>query len=173
MTRLMSPILVFTSDEVWQYLPKGSKREESVHLSQFPDFDPSRQQPDLADRWEKLSEIRGEVSKCVEKARAKKEIGHPLDAEVSLLTDNDELYAFLSQHQDIIKTILIVSSVKITREDPASQPEAYANSDVEGLGIIISKAPGEKCERCWQYSTTVGEDHTHPTLCKRCRIVIS
>jgi len=118
-------------------------------------------------------EIRGEVSKCVEKARARKEIGHPLDAEACLFAENDELYSFLSHHQDIIKTILIVSSVKIAKEDPDSRPEAYANSEMEGLGIIISRAPGQKCERCWQYSPTVGENTMHPSLCKRCRTVIS
>jgi isoleucyl-tRNA synthetase len=173
MDLLMSPILVFTADEVWKYLPQGLKKEESIHMAKFPEIYNKLQDSQLAERWEKLIEIRGEVSKCIEKARSKKEIGHSLDAEVGLFAEDEDLYSFLSSYIDILKTILIVSSVKISNLNASSKPEAYNNSELPGLGITIGKAPGEKCERCWQYSLTVGEDEDHPSLCKRCRTVIS
>ena len=173
MTLLMSPLLVFTADEVWGYLPQSIKTEESVHMARFPEPNLSFQDPELMEKWEKLIEIRGEVSKCIEKARAKKEIGHPLDAQVTLSVEDEDLYKFLSSYQETLKAILIVSSVKISQWKGDSFPEFIANSEIPGLGINIGKAPGEKCERCWQFSPTVGEDKTHPSLCSKCRLAIT
>ncbi|MGA1863496.1 MAG: isoleucine--tRNA ligase [bacterium] len=173
MNLLMSPILVFTSDEVWKYLPHALKKEKSVHMAKFPDFNNKLQDAQLAERWERLLEIRGEVSKFIEKARSKKEIGHSLDAEVSLLAGDEDLYGFLSSYIEVLKNILIVSSIKISKPDASSVSMGYVNSELPGLGVAISKAPGKKCERCWQYSLTVGEVEDHPSLCKRCRTAIS
>ena len=173
MTLLMSPLLVFTADEVWGYLPQSIRKEESVHMARFPETNLSFQDPELMEKWEKLIEIRGEVSKCIEKARAKKEIGHPLDAQVTLSVKDEDLYKFLSSYQETLKAILIVSSVKISQRKEGSFPEFIANSEIPGLGINIGKAPGEKCERCWQFSPTVGEDKTHPSLCSKCRLAIT
>ena len=173
MTLLMSPLLVFTADEVWGYLPQSIRTEESVHMARFPETNLSFQDPELMEKWEKLIEIRGEVSKCIEKARAKKEIGHPLDAQVTLSVEDEDLYKFLSSYQETLKAILIVSSVKISQWKGDSFPEFIANSEIPGLGINIGKAPGEKCERCWQFSPTVGEDKTHPSLCSKCRLAIT
>jgi len=113
------------------------------------------------------------VSKRIEGARAQKEIGHSLDAEVRLVTADEDLYSFLASYQDTLKTILIVSNIIISREDASSSAQNDAQSGIQGLLIEIGKAPGEKCERCWQFSTTVGEDEHHPSLCRRCRIAIA
>jgi isoleucyl-tRNA synthetase len=173
MDRLMAPILVFTADEVWKHLPGGVKTAESVHLTLLPDIHHSLQDSELAGRWERLIEIRGEVSKRIEGARAQKEIGHSLDAEVRLVADDGDLYRFLSSYQDTLKTILIVSNIVIDRGDASSSARPDTQSSIQGLSIEIGKAPGEKCERCWQFSTTVGEDEHHPTLCHRCRTAIA
>ncbi|MGA1791124.1 MAG: isoleucine--tRNA ligase [bacterium] len=173
MTLLMSPLLVFTADEVWGYLPQSIRKEESVHMARFPESNLSFKDPELMEKWEKLIEIRGEVSKCIEKARTKKEIGHPLDAQVTLFVEDEDLYKFLSSYQETLKAILIVSSVEISQEKADSFSEFFFNNGMPGLGIKISKAPGKKCDRCWQFSPTVGEDKTHPSLCAKCRLAIT
>ncbi|MGA1794236.1 MAG: isoleucine--tRNA ligase [bacterium] len=173
MDRLMAPILVFTADEVWKHLPEVTETAESVHMTQFPEVHHSCQDIELSRRWDRLIEIRGEVSKRIERARAQKEIGHSLDVEVRLYTTDDDLYGFLTSYQDTLKTILIVSNIMICREDAPPSAGADANSEIQGLRIEIGRAPGEKCERCWQFSSSVGEDEQHPTLCRRCRIVVA
>ena len=169
----MAPILIFTSYYVWIYLPEGCITEESVHMSGLPEIKREYMDIGLSERWERLIAIKEEISKSIEEARAKKEIGHSLDAEVSLFIEDGDLFEFLSSYKETLRTILIVSSVMISRaQEPTSIPDIHKTDGFPGLGIKIMKVKGQKCERCWQYSQTVGEDSMHPSLCKRCRAVI-
>ena len=115
-------------------------------------------------KWAKLIGYREEISKSLEVARANKEIGLSLEAKVEIFAEGED-YKFLAGKEELLKEICIVSDVKIS--------ENRRNKDEEvGIGVKVSKADGEKCERCWTYSTTVGEDKDYPTLCHRCSEVM-
>jgi isoleucyl-tRNA synthetase len=115
-------------------------------------------------------EIREKVSKELEVARQQKVIGHSLNAAVDLYPNN-EMYRFLMKVEDQLATIFIVSSVKLFEPGVLVPEEATQEEDLS-LAIKVSAAPGEKCERCWTFSTSVGEDKEHPTLCRRCSGVV-
>jgi isoleucyl-tRNA synthetase len=107
-----------------------------------------------------LIKVKEAVSKKLEEARANKEIGLSLEAKVMLFAEGEE-YEFLKANEAILAEIFIVSAVEIK--------ENRRNEDEEvGLGVKVEKASGEKCERCWMYSETVGEDKENPTICHRC-----
>ncbi len=161
LTRLVAPVLTFTADEIWQLLP--GKKETSVHLAGFPTNISGYCDEALEGRYEKLQKVRSEVSKVLEKARAEKRIGQSLEAKV-LLQVPDELKELLAQYSSLLPAYLIVSQVEVV-EDLA---DGQAAEQVTGLKVQVVAAEGEKCERCWNYSTTVGENSEHPTICSRC-----
>ena len=102
------------------------------------------------------------VAKKLEEARALKTIGHSLNAKVTLYAEKD-LYEFLKENKDLLKTVFIISSLEIEENERANEVK---------LGIKVEVASGEKCERCWMYSEEVGKDEEHPTLCHRCADVM-
>ena len=163
--RLMAPILSFTSEEAWKYLPADSNRESSIHLAAFPSVNHDYIDDELAGRWDRLLKVRSEVSKALEIARRDKVIGHSLDAEVRLYVSS-ELYGFLESFSLEMRSIFIVSMVNLFREEEGSGD--YGSEEIEGLEITVAQAPGEKCERCWVYDRSVGESEEHPTICPRC-----
>ncbi|MEP7074804.1 MAG: isoleucine--tRNA ligase [Acidobacteriota bacterium] len=148
--RLLSPILVFTSDEAWESLPKQAV--ESVHIAEFPKAS-TTDNSGLMANWERLFAIRDEVLKALEDARGAKVIGSSLDAKV-ILTVDSETTRFLIDYYDQLRYLFIVSQVEV-HEDDATKVE-------------IQKADGTKCERCWNYSVRVGEFKEYPTVCERC-----
>jgi len=162
LVRLMAPVLSFTADEVWGYMPK--RAEESVHLAAFPALCPERKDEALVERWARLMAVRGEVSKALEQARVQKTIGHSLDAAVTLAAEPD-LLAFLKEYAGELATIFIVSKVELAAEIAG---EFMVAEGVKGLRISVAAAPGDKCERCWHYDEGIGGDGEHPTLCPRC-----
>lgn len=177
MVKLMAPILSFTAEEVWQHLIKidpelGRREGGSVHLQTLPEVNPTYVDEQLATNWDKLLEIRGEISKALEQARKEKWIGHSLDAAVHLYV-SEELYRFLQAYEKQLSTLSIVSATVLY--EPTIQPpeDVFTSEYVKGLRVKITKAEGEKCERCWQYSTYVGKNPQHPTLCERCSAVVS
>lgn len=177
MVKLMAPILSFTAEEAWQHLMKidpelGRREGRSVHLQTLPEVNPAYVNEQLAINWDKLLEIRGEISKALEQARKEKWIGHSLEAAVHLYVSK-ELYRFLQAYADQLSTLSIVSAAVLY--EPTVQPPAdvFTSENVKGLWIKITKAEGKKCERCWQYSTSVGKNPQHPTLCERCSAVVS
>lgn len=165
MTRLLAPVLVFTAEEIWSSMPGYEGKEESVHMTQFPEVDPRYLDEDLGRRWERLIAVKGEISKAIEIARQKKVVGHSLDSCVNIHAP-EKLKTFLTDYIDIMKALLIVSEVNLVSEDKLSDP--YESAEFEGLRIDVSKARGLKCARCWNYSATVGESADHPTICARC-----
>jgi isoleucyl-tRNA synthetase len=154
LTRLMAPILSFTADEVWGYLPGDSG--ESVHLRQFPAVREEFIDEGLAERWEKIWQVREYVSKALEGARQEKLIGLSLDARVELTVPKG-LYDVAFQYRDLLKEIFIVSQITLSTGD-----------DVKEVRVEVKKAEGEKCGRCWVHDTSVGKDGDHRALCRRC-----
>ena len=164
-TRLMAPILSFTSEEIWRYLP-GTDKEESVHLAALPAVEKKYLDDRLATRWATLLGVRGDVTRALEEARAQKRIGHPLDAGITIFCDG-EPYEHLGHINEKLSVLFIVSQAVLIKGPP---PEgAYVSDSINGLGITVASAKGSKCERCWIYDATVGEDDAHPTICHRCK----
>jgi isoleucyl-tRNA synthetase len=165
MVRLLAPILTFTAEEVWLALPTWPGKPESVHLAQFPEVDAARLQPELAESWKTLVAVKGEVAKAIEAARKDRTVGHPLDASV-VITAPEKLRPLLQAHCEDLRALLIVSAVRI--EETPAVGGVFASEEMPGLSIAVTRAQGEKCNRCWMYSQTIGSCGAHPTLCARC-----
>jgi isoleucyl-tRNA synthetase len=164
--RLMAPILPFTSDEIWQYMPPTNGRESSIHLALLPEVNPAFKNDSLFQRWEFLLKIRSEATKALEDARAKKLIGHPLDAAVTISVNKDT-YDTLQPYADKLRSLLIVSQTNLVKDEALDG--GIQSSEIEDLHIRVAPAPGEKCERCWVHDTSVGSDPEQATICDRCR----
>jgi len=169
LTRAMAPILTFTADEAWRHLPPP--RAESVHLERFPEA-PREWQDDLLKReWDRLLEVRREVAKALEMARAQKLIGSSLEARVTIRRAPEDIPALLAAKRALLPTVFIVSRVDLDAR--GSLPAVVHDSqDIPGLVVGVDRAPGDKCERCWTRTESVGRDATHPTLCERCVAVM-
>ncbi len=168
MVRLLGPILSFTCEEVWQFLPKVGGRAESVHLATFPaaadliGTSTGADSDSEQNEWTVLRSVRDEVLKALEEARARKEIGTGLEAQVTL-TAADPAYSILARHADSLRYLFIVSAVHLAQG---------SGNGAGSLQVSIKKADGTKCDRCWNYSIHVGEDENYPTVCERCSAVL-
>jgi isoleucyl-tRNA synthetase len=169
MTRLMAPVLSFTAEEVWSYITRMPGDEESVHMALFPAIDHVYLNEASEAKWDRLIQIRGEVAKALEIARKDRLIGHSLEAHVAIVA-GDELFTFLKGVEEDLPSFFIVSSVGLQQGVPPQ--DVFLSREIEGLGVVISRAKGGKCERCWNYSEFVGTDAEHPTICKRCLDVL-
>jgi isoleucyl-tRNA synthetase len=155
LARLLAVILAFTADEIWENIPRGETEEAkipSVHIAEFPKVENERD-IELEARWEKLFSVRDEVLKSLEEARNAKLIGSSLEAKV-VLTATDETFDLLSRYADDLRYIFIVSQVELSKGD--------------ALKTEVKRADGNKCERCWNYSTQVGISKPYPMVCDRC-----
>jgi isoleucyl-tRNA synthetase len=165
MVRLLAPILTFTAEEVWLALPAYPGKAESVHLTQFPEVNGALLQPELAEKWKTLIAVKGEAAKAIETARQNKVLGHSLDAAVAVAAPG-KLRPLLETHMEDLRALLIVSDLCVVDEQGIG--EAYRSAEIPGLLVGVSRAKGAKCNRCWNYSGTVGANAEHPTLCARC-----
>ena len=168
LVRLLAPILSFTSEEVWQYLPKIENRSASVHLEKFPTLDDvlgggKPEDAAQSEDWKTLRGIREQVLKSLEEARNQKLIGKALEAKITL-SASDPVYSVLSKYADQLRYLFIVSQVSLQKAESGNGSGA--------VGVHVDKADGQKCERCWNYSTRVGEDKNYPTVCERCSAAI-
>ncbi len=152
-------------------MPAVDGRPESVHVTLFPQpeeltgkmpagFDAGALEAD----WDTLLTVRNEALKALETARTEKQIGGSLEAQLHVAAP-EQPFPVLERHRDQLRYLFIVSDVVLEKS-------AASNGDT-GLMITVNRAPGEKCERCWNYSTHVGEDKTYPTVCERCSAVLS
>ena len=164
--RLMAPILPFTSDEIWQYMPERNGKEFNIHLALLPKVNADFKDDALAKRWDFLLKVRGEVTKAMEAARTQKIIGHPLDAAVVISATGDA-FDRLQPFAADLRSLLIVSQASISKD--GALENAYLSDEIEGLQIGVAPAPGAKCERCWVHDTTVGSHNDQPTICQRCK----
>jgi isoleucyl-tRNA synthetase len=167
MARLMAPVLSFTAEEIWSHM-QGPK-EESVFLAPFPQVEEELLQPELEARWQALIEVRQEVNRALEHARRQRLVGNSLEAKV-LLYAQGELLGLLQAYRKDLPMLFIVSQVEL-KEGPAPQ-EALQAAEVEGLAVLLRRAEGRKCLRCWNWSPTVGANPEAPELCSRCQEVV-
>jgi isoleucyl-tRNA synthetase len=171
LVRLLAPIMTFTSEEVWDHLPKAVDRGESVHLALFPsageilgDTTPAAKPSEEKNQedWTTLRSVRDAMLKALEEARNNKLIGTGLEAQVAVAA-SDPVYSVLARHADQLRYLFIVSAVTLTQA---------SGNGTGSVHVEVKKADGAKCERCWNYSTHVGEDKTYPTVCERCSAVL-
>ncbi|HEX5424762.1 MAG TPA: isoleucine--tRNA ligase, partial [Candidatus Acidoferrales bacterium] len=169
LTRLIAPTLVFTSEEVWKFLPHVEGDAESVHIALFPEpesFESTLDQK-RAGNWERLLEVRNEVLKALEPLRAAKTISASLEARVTLRASG-KLAAILREYAKQLPAMFIVSQVELTSSDGNGAAAGGADS----LQIEPARALGKKCDRCWNYSVHVGENPKYPTVCERCVVAL-
>ena len=172
MTRLLAPILAFTSDEIWQYMPHCSDSDpRHVVYNEMPklvsELSGAFATEEFVASWDKIHEIRDAVKKALEDARNEKMIRASLDAKVTLFCTG-EMYDFLKSVEGELSTVFIVSQVEIVNGEGGTHTD-----DALGLSVLVEKAEGEKCPRCWSYSATVGSDPNHPELCAHCAAALS
>lgn len=169
LVRLISPILCFTSDEIWQAMPHCEKDDlRNVVYNEMPKTDTKYSfSAEMQDKWDKILAVREDVNKALEEARNEKKIGKPLEAQV-IIGASQEAAEFLRNSGENLATLFIVSAVKI--ED--GEKDGLKGESLGGITVKVEKAEGEKCERCWIFSDTVGKNEKHPTLCSRCANVI-
>ncbi len=169
--RLMTPILVFTAEELWTYLPKVAGEPDSVHISTFPAEEELRTglPADRVAVWELLGRVRGEVLKALEVARnEKKLVNSGLEARI-LLNADPELKAKLKNYLPQLPGLFIVSQVKLINAGNGD----FVSEAVPSLEVTVQRAEGKKCDRCWNYSIHVGENSRYPTVCERCSEAIA
>jgi isoleucyl-tRNA synthetase len=168
MTRLVSPILAFTSDEIWRSMKhRKSENTERVLYNDMPEPIDVNADEAFAARWDKIRQIRDDVKKALEISRKEKTIGASLDAKVVLYCDKD-LYPFVKSMETKLPAVLIVSQVEAVEGGEGD----FKGEELPGLSITVSHAEGEKCARCWSYSHTVGGDPAHPDVCTRCAAIL-
>jgi isoleucyl-tRNA synthetase len=164
LVRLLAPILSFTCEEVWGYLAFDTAAPGSVHMDYFPNPEDLTQgidtaQREAAARWDEMLPVRDRVLKALDAARDDKVIGAPLEAAVSL-SANGDLLTLLRNLQDELPTWFITSEVNLEQ------------GTADELEVKVDRARGDKCERCWRYTTDVGSNSDFPTVCARCASVL-
>jgi len=186
LARAIAPVLCHMAEDIWQYLPYKTPYK-SVFESGWVKLEEQWQNPKLAESWQQLRQIRTEVNKVLEKARAEKMIGSSLEAKVLLYVPDADLRQRLqalnpssnnsrpsslaprpsTNRVDELRYLFITSQVELLDSLEALEGLKYSfQSDALGVGVV--KADGEKCDRCWNYSVHVGESEEHPLLCERC-----
>ncbi|UCH12975.1 MAG: isoleucine--tRNA ligase [Candidatus Omnitrophota bacterium] len=173
---IIAPVLAFTAEEIYKYIPKLKNAPESIHLCLWPEIDESKIDYELQQEWQRLIDIRETVLKVLEDKRINNTIGNSLEAAVSLYTESERDYKFLQGHKEELPSIFIVSQVDLHKCIPPEEavvclPAGKACEDSK-IFVLAKRAKGSKCSRCWNYSTTVGQDKKHPLICKRCVEVI-
>lgn len=162
LVKMLAPMTCFTAEEIWKYMPHTEEDNlESVMLNSWPEVNPEYTDDALDVKWEKIVMLKEEVSKKLELARADKVIGHSLNAKVILTADGNK-YDFLEENKELLQEVFIVSGLELVK---GTEKDSDSNF---GIKVEIKTADGEKCERCWMYSNTVGEDKENPTICHRC-----
>ena len=176
LARAIAPVLSHLAEDIWQFLPYATPHK-SVFQAGWITLEEQWSQPKLAEKWEKLRAIRTEVNKVLEQARTDKAIGSSLEAKVLLYVPDADLRAALQafnpadslsgNHVDELRYFFLTSQVGLLDSaKPLDGIKYAAQSDAVGVGVV--DADGQKCDRCWNYSTHVGESKEHPLLCERC-----
>ncbi|MBQ2249771.1 MAG: class I tRNA ligase family protein, partial [Clostridia bacterium] len=171
LVRLLSPILAFTGEEMWQAIPHlESDNRESVFLNALPKVNEAWAFPEVAEKWNRLFALRDDVMKALELARAEKRVGKSLEAKITLYTKDAEVQELLRAFGKELETVFIVSGVTLSEEDA---PEAAHTEGESGLGVLVEPADGCKCDRCWSYSAEGEQDAEGGFLCARCKSILT
>ncbi|QGH34444.1 isoleucine--tRNA ligase [Gracilibacillus salitolerans] len=162
LVKLLTPILTHTMEEVWSYIP--GVEVESPQLTDMPEAKEIKDQEQLAAKWSQFMDVRDDILKALEEARAEKVIGKSLEATVTIKANSEDVATLLAE-VPYLHQLLIVSHVELVEE-------LAGGKTFEHVTLKIRKHEGETCERCWVISDTVGEDNDHSTLCTRCATVV-
>jgi isoleucyl-tRNA synthetase len=154
LVKLVAPVLAFTAEEAWQSMPGG--KTTSVHLEKFPEAGvPAGWSAQETSKWEKLLAVRQKVNEALEEQRRLKKIGKSLEAKVQIKGGG-----LAVEDAELLEEVCLVSGVEVT-------------AGAGGIEVAVFPAEGQKCERCWKHSESVGKKKEHPTLCGRCTEVVS
>jgi isoleucyl-tRNA synthetase len=168
-TKMMAPVLSFTAEEIWQFVKENNV--ESVFLADFPKVEPEFFNIDIEKKWETLLKIRNEVNKALEIKRKDKVIGNSLEAKIKIYV-SDEHYQLLMEQIEFLPTLFIVSASEVYKHSVQAE-ESCKSEEIQGLNIVVQKADGNKCQRCWNWSNDVGTYDDYPELCGRCFKILS
>ncbi|UOE96484.1 isoleucine--tRNA ligase [Alkalihalobacillus sp. LMS39] len=166
LTKLVTPILPHTADEVWKFIPAVT--EESVQLTDMPEAKEFAEAATLIAKWDQVMKIRNDVLKALETARNEKTIGKSLTAQLTLYP-NKQTKELLDGISNLHK-LFIVSKVNIAGLKEEAPEDATSFDEIT---VIVEKAEGETCERCWIVSTEIGQNEEHPTLCPSCAEIVT
>ena len=183
LAKSVAPVLCHMAEDIWQFMPyeTGTK---SVFESGWVQMDEQWQKPELTAKWNQLRSLRDEANTVLEQARSDKSIGSSLQAKLKLHVADAELKSQLaamnpaesmtaeSNQVDELRYLFLVSQVELTDSADVLQGAKYS-AETNGIGIAVVDAEGKKCDRCWNYSTRVGESSEHPTICERCVAALS
>ncbi len=163
LTRMLAPILAYTSDEIWRFMPHDDTVDaENVLYNEMPERIEIEIDDAFTAAWDRIHDLRDTVKKSLEIVIKDKVVKSSLETYVTLKASGEE-YSFIESVLPELKAVFIVSDVKLVEGDNALSGE---------LEVEVTKAEGEKCDRCWSYSTTVGSCAEHPTLCARCAAIL-
>ncbi len=168
LTRLLAPILAFTSEEIWSFMPHSADEDgRSVLLNEIPTVAADTVDAAFVEKWDRIHALRDDVQKALENARTAKLIGGSLDATVTLHCDEQAL-PFVQSVAELLPSVLIVSDVQIKADG-----QGEFSGDFDGVSVSVAHAGGEKCCRCWVYSDTVTNDGENSGLCARCAAILN
>lgn len=192
LTKMMAPVLSFTAEEIWHYIPGGqgsgvrgqenskfhpeqvgtnSELEESVFLANFPEVEFEFIDKALEKKWAGLLKVRDEVNKALEIKRQEKFIGNSLEAKVNIYADEED-YEILADYKSFLPSFFIVSAVELFK-NTALPAGSYSSPEIKDMAILVEKAPGKKCSRCWNWSESIGRNKDFDELCERCLEVLA
>ncbi len=170
LVRLLAPILAFTAEEMWQAIPhKACDKTESVYLNDLPAYDPALAYADVRAKWDHLFDLRDDVMKALELARVEKLVGKSLEAKIMVYTEEKDLYDLLAAFGKELETVFIVSGVRLAL---GKAPEGAHTEGTFPIGVLVEKADGCKCDRCWTFATEGKHTEDGGFLCERCRKIL-
>ena len=166
-SRLIAPVLSFTAEEIWKYMPHAASDDtRSIMMNDMPEKIDVNVDEAFTEKWNMIYQLRSDVTKALEAKRAEKFIGASLEAKVVIHVNNDDaMMAKINEYVDVLKKVFIVSDVAVSADAKGDFGSDYF---ADKLSYSVEKAAGQKCDRCWMYSESVGTHADHPTLCSRC-----
>ena len=172
LTRLLAPILSFTAEEIWQAMPHAANENgKSVFLNLMPTYDEALTFPEISDRWNRMLDLRDDMMKALELARADKMIGKSLDAAITVYTEDEAIYDLLAGFGRELATVTITSDAKVIKSAAPVDPAVFTET-LSGIAVKVMPAEGKKCDRCWAFSTECVEDG-EGCLCARCNAIVN
>ena len=162
--KILAPIMTFTMEEVYLHLHEKDRKYKTVQAEYWPEYRGNLIDKKIMEDFEKLLSIREDVLKALEEKRQQDTIGHSLDAEVILVPKNNSVKALLEEYRDVLEELFIVSKVSLS--------DGSGELKGELVEVIVKHAEGEKCQRCWKYTTEISQSEEFPGVCPRCLAVL-
>lgn len=168
--RMIVPVTPHQAEDIWNHTPEMQKNGiESVLLTNWPKVNNEFINDEICQKWEKIFAIRDIVTKTIEPVRSKKIIGSSLECKVSVYTSDETLRAGLESVKEDLKNVFIVSQLELSTKKPSNNEDTALNFYEEsGITVLVEKAEGEKCPRCWKYANDIGIDTENPSICGNC-----